>query len=224
MAHRLLHVLRVKPGARLVLFDGAGREAQAEVLRCRRDAVDLMVETPGEVGCEPALRVTLAFALSKGDKPEWIVQKAVELGAAAIVIFAAERSVARWAPDQVEKKLERLSGVIDGACAQSRRAVAPSLRYAASLLEATTLAEGNDLRLALDPDADVSLAQRLAGRAAVSVALVSGPEGGLTPGENALLQRAGFVGASLGPLVLRAETATLAALAIAQAAAALPAS
>jgi 16S rRNA (uracil1498-N3)-methyltransferase len=216
-AHHLAHVRRMRAGDRLVLFDGAGCEAAAVVLDVNRRAVTLAVDAPYAVRRRAGPPVALIFALSKGDKPEWIAEKACELGAAEIVVFAAERSVVRWGPEQVERKLARLTATIAGACAQCGRADAPRVHFAPTLAAAAERAAAYEVRVAFDPGASESLPEVLAANAGKSLCLLSGPEGGLTDAELAWLVERGWAAAHLGPRVLRAETAALAALAVAQA-------
>jgi 16S rRNA (uracil1498-N3)-methyltransferase len=216
-AHHLRRVLRVRVGARLVLFDARGREAEAEVVALAKDAVEVRVGEPRVVGRESPLALTLAFALSKGDKPEWIAQKAVELGVQRLVLFAAARSVARWAPEETAHKTARLAAVIRGAAAQCGRNALPPFAFAPSLAEAVARLADHPRRIALHPEAATPLAALLR-EGEGPVALLCGPEGGLAPDEITLLREAGWRLAALGPRILRAETATLAALAVAQSA------
>lgn len=213
-AHHLLHVLRAKRGDELVVFDGQGREARARVkdIIGKTGRIILEVGTPQVVNRESPFNLTLAFALSKGDKPEWIVQKAVELGVSAMLVFQSARSVAIWRPEQVAGKVERLAATVRGACAQCGRNVIPPVSFASSLKEAARSVVA-DLRVFLVPEAGLSLAAAPAGG---SFCLLTGPEGGLAPEEIALLSDSGWHPAGLGPRTLRAETATLAAVALLQ--------
>jgi 16S rRNA (uracil1498-N3)-methyltransferase len=216
VAHHLSRVLRVKPGDRLVLFDGRGREARATVTSVDRQEVGVLVEEPRLVNREPPIPVGLAFALSKGDKPEWIVQKAVELGATTLVVFAATRSVAVWRPEQIAHKLDRLRAVIDGACAQCERTQIPALRFAPDLPAMIEQTAAFALRLVTDPEAPPSLGEALRQTPVASLCLCTGPEGGLTANEYDVLAGHGWQLVNLGPRILRAETAALAALAAVQ--------
>ena len=158
VAHHLLHVLRVAPGAKVQLFDDRGRQADATVVACAKKTVVVEVEEPGEADVESPLAITLLFALSKGQKPEWIVQKGVELGVREFVIFPAQRSVARWAPDDVPRKLARLETVAKGAAAQCGRAFLPVVRYAADTTAATAMMTDAPACIVLQPQAPASLA------------------------------------------------------------------
>jgi 16S rRNA (uracil1498-N3)-methyltransferase len=215
-AHHLIRVLRVKPGRRIVLFDGQGNEAAATVLAVAAGRVEVEVEPPRPTDREPPREITLAFALSKGDKPEWICQKAVELGATRIVVFSAERSVARWAAEQVERKLARLFAVVEGAAAQSGRAALPPVLYAETVATLCASAADAPHRLVLAPGPSEPLTAALSDLSPGALWLATGPEGGLTPEEIEAFVVAGWRAVHLGPRILRAETATLTALALAQ--------
>ncbi len=214
--HHLRDVRRVRPGQQIVLFDGQGLEARATIVTVGSDRIEVDVTAPQRAGRESPLALTLAFALSKGDKPEWICQKAVELGVSSLIVFAAERSVARWTPARTPAKLDRLTAAIRGACAQSGRAATPPVHYAASFDQALNMAQNAALRIALSPTAEQSLDALLATSRVESVCLLTGPEGGLAPLELQLLAENDWRLARFGPRILRAETSTLAAIAVLQ--------
>ncbi|MDP8225246.1 MAG: 16S rRNA (uracil(1498)-N(3))-methyltransferase [Candidatus Lernaella stagnicola] len=215
-AHHLAHVLRARPGQRVVLFDGQGREAPAVIREVQRDRVWLECEDLVVVDRESPLAVTMALALSKGEKPEWICQKVVELGAAAIVVFAAEHSVVRWSPAQVERKLERLAITAQGACAQCGRNVVPPIEYLDSLAAVLDRAGPDATRLALDPTASSTLNATLTGHIRRPIWLIIGPEGGLSTTEQVQICDAGWQIVRFGTRILRTETAAVAALAVVQ--------
>jgi len=215
-AHHLRNVLRIKPGDQLVVFDADGRQAEATVTAVRQGAVELDVGESSDAACESPLPLALAFALSKGEKPEWITQKAVELGVENIVIFQAERSVARWKKEALPRKLERLRSTIKGATAQCGRTTPADVSFAFSLEEALAKLAIYPLRIVFHTDADLPLASLLTEPTTAGVALLCGPEGGLTANELALLNDAGWQAGRMGPRILRAETAALAAVALVQ--------
>jgi len=215
VAHHLRQVLRARVGQRVILFDAQSSEAEAEIVALAQGAVTVRAGEPRVVSRESPLALTLAFALSKGDKPEWIAQKAVELGVRRLVLFAAERSIVRWAPADAARKIERMEAVIRGAAAQCGRNVLPDFAYAASTAEAASRLADHARRVALHPEAASPLAALLKEEDG-PLALLCGPEGGLSPDEVSLLRGHGWRFATLGPRILRAETATLAAVTIAQ--------
>lgn len=208
-AHHVLRVLRLRPGARLTLFDGEGGEYLAELVECSRHAVARVLEFD-PVEREPGCEIVLAQALAAGDKMDWVVQKAVELGASRIVPLATERSVVRLAGDRAQRRVFHWREVAAASCEQCGRNRVPAVDEIVPLRTWLGSLDSEALRCVLDPGA----AQRLTALAgAASLTLLVGPEGGLTDGELAAAQACGFVPAALGPRVLRTETAGAAAIA-----------
>ena len=209
-AHHAARVLRLGVGDALTLFDGRGGEWQASIVRLK-PTVHVQLETYDATDREPPVRVTLAQCLAAGDKMDWVVQKAVELGVAAIQPLAARRSVVRLSAERQVRRVQHWQQVAIAACEQSRRnrlpTVAPVLDLAQYLARP---ARENELRLMLAPGSD----QRLRDLPAPvgEVQLLVGPEGGLEGGEALAAASAGFRAVSLGPRVLRTETAGPAAL------------
>jgi len=217
-SHHLHGVLRLKPGDALVLFDGAGAEYGATVLRAGKRGVTVTVGERRTVSRESPLAVTLAQAVSSGERMDYTIQKAVELGAAAIQPLAAQRSVVRLSAERAGRRAEHWRGVAVAACEQSGRNHVPSVgdvlplgRWLAGLPAPTA----GERRLLLSPRAGQRL--RDLGQPPRSVVLLSGPEGGFTPDEEAAAQGAGFHPLGLGLRVLRTETAAVAALSALQA-------
>ncbi|MDI3258349.1 MAG: 16S rRNA (uracil(1498)-N(3))-methyltransferase [Sinobacteraceae bacterium] len=214
-AHHVAQVLRLKRGALLTLFNGAGGEYQAVVEAVERGGVWVRVESFGEIERESTLRVTLAQCVSKGERMDYAIQKAVELGVAAIVPLLSTRSVVRLSGERWEKKLEHWRGVIVAACEQCGRNRLPEL-MPVQTLDAWLDRAPVGVRLVLAPQAQGRGLGALPTPAAPLTLLV-GPEGGLEPSELELAQRHGFLPLRLGPRVLRTETAGVAALAAFQA-------
>jgi 16S rRNA (uracil1498-N3)-methyltransferase len=215
--HHLHGVLRLKPGDALVLFDGAGAEYGATVLRAGKRGVTVTVGERRTVSRESPLAVTLAQAVSSGERMDYTIQKAVELGAAAIQPLAASRSVVRLSGERAGRRASHWQAVAIAACEQCGRnhvpsvgAVLPLDRWLAGLPGAGDGAR----RLLLTPRADARLRDLEAPR--YPVILLAGPEGGFTPEEEAAARRSGFEPLGLGPRVLRTETAAVAALAAMQ--------
>lgn len=215
-AHYLARVLRVQPGDAVTLFDGRGGEYAAAVTAVDRHAVRLRIAERTAVDRESPLGVCVAQGLSSGERMDYTVQKAVELGAVRIQPVATERSVVHLDAQRAAKRVAHWQSIAVAACAQCGRnrvpEIAPVMGYAAWL---AGLGGGSDLRLMLSPRAG----QRLHDlpRPAGGVWLLCGPEGGLSPAEQRDAQQAGFGAVRLGPRVLRTETAALAALAAMQA-------
>jgi 16S rRNA (uracil1498-N3)-methyltransferase len=191
--HHLQRVLRMRAGDALVLGDGAGRWRPGRW----GDPLEATGEIESSPRPEPAL--TVGFALVKGGKPELVVQKLTELGVDRIVPFRASRSVVRWDAPKADRAVERLRSVARAAAQQSHRPWLPEV------------AEVADLADLLEVDG-VALADRGGDPPSLRMPTVLvGPEGGWAPEERAAAERAGAPTVALGPHVLRAETAALAA-------------
>jgi 16S rRNA (uracil1498-N3)-methyltransferase len=216
--HHLHGVLRLKPGDALVLFDGAGAEYGATVLRAGKRGVTVTVGERRSVSRESPLDVTLAQAVSSGERMDYTIQKAVELGAAAIQPLAASRSVVRLSAERAERRATHWQAVAVAACEQCGRNQVPSVGAVLPLdrwLARLPAAGDGARRLLLTPRADARLRDLEPPRH--PVILLAGPEGGFTQEEEAAARRSGFVPLGLGPRVLRTETAAVAALAALQA-------
>lgn len=213
-ASRHAQVLRLQPGAGVTLFDGRGGEFDATVTQMGRSEVRVRVGRHQRVEREMARAVTLAFGMPANERSDTLIEKATELGAAAFVPLLCERSVLRLHGERADKKLAHWRGVAVAACEQSGRTrlpeVAPVVALAAWLQALPPSAGG--LRWLLSPG-DAPLPTPAALAAAGPVLVLSGPEGGLSAAEQALARQHGFTPVNLGPRVLRADTAPLAALA-----------
>jgi len=213
VAHHL-HVVRQQAGDELVLFNGDGGQARARLVEIGKRRASAEVLALDAVDVELPFRVTLAQGLPEGSKMDWIVEKAVELGAATIVPLAAQRSVVRLSGERADKRLAHWQGVVVSAseqCGRNRLAdVAPVQDFNRWLGQD---ADGG-VRILLSPRADASLAQWARATPARDVTLLVGPEGGFTDQEEDAARAAGALALSMGPRVLRTETAGLAALAI----------
>ena len=223
-AARHVQVLRLQPGTELALFDGLGGQWQAEIVAMGRKQVSVRLAGFAATECELITPVTLALGMPANERMDGLVEKATELGVAAIQPLVCERSVLRLAGERAQRKTTHWQAIAVAACEQSGRnrvpQIAPPLSFADWLaaLErpADTAPAAQRWLLSLSPQAQ-PLARRLGGLAtpgaAAGVTLLSGPEGGLSSAEIARAEGAGFAAVSLGPRVLRADTAPLAALA-----------
>lgn len=215
VAHHAVRVLRLRDGAAITLFDGRGGE-HAATLQQAGDRAAALIHRFDAVERESPFAVTLVQAWMTGDKPEWTVEKAVELGVAAIVLVPAQRSVVVLDESRRAKREQRLRDIVIAACCQCGRNRVPPLQAAATLEEGlrhALQAAGRGVLLA--PAADTPLAQAAA--AAPALALAVGPEGGFDADEQALARRLGYATVSFGRRILRTETAGVAALAALQA-------
>jgi len=212
--HYLFRVRRLAAGDRLILFDGDGAEADAEVTSAGPRAGRLEVAPPRVVAAA-APRLTVLLSIIKGERMDWCLAKLVELGVGRIVPLAAERSVVRLEPGRAERRLERYRAQVRAAAQQSRCALVPHVEPVAGLEAALAEVAGAGLKLHLweDPRA-IPLRSALPEHAPATIAVLVGPEGGLTAAEVELATAAGFVAVSLGRRILRAETAAVASAAI----------
>jgi len=212
-AARHAQVLRLQPGAALVLFDGSGAEWPAEVVRMggRREVV-VRTGARSAVDRELALQVTLAIGVPANERMDALVEKACELGVAAIQPLICERSVLRLDGERAEKRRQHWQSVAIAACEQSGRARVPDVGGFIGLPAwlASLPADDGAMRWLLSPGADVPARPLPAGARVVAL---SGPEGGLAPAEESAARARGFAPISLGARVLRADTAPLALLA-----------
>ena len=214
VARHAVRVLRLPPGAPVVLFDGRGGEYPARIERIERDRVYAELAAWQEIERESPLVVTLVQALQAGDKMDCTIQKAVELGVRDIVPVESRRSVLRLSGERAAKRVAHWQGVVASACEQCGRNQVPLVAPLEKLENWLARPAGGVLRLMLAPDAGQTLADI---EPAGAVQLLIGAEGGLDPQEMIAAQQAGFQAVRMGPRVLRTETAGLAALAVMQA-------
>jgi len=213
-AARHVQVLRLQPGADIVLFDGRGGEWSARVARMGRREVEVRLGEHSAVSRELACAVTLAIGMPANDRMDDLVEKATELGAAAIQPLICERSVLRLAGERADRKVAHWQAVAVAACEQSGRTAVPAIEPVRGLGEwlaaLPATADGNEARLVLS----LGEAHPLSAHApAAAIVALSGPEGGLSAAEEDAARARGFLGITLGPRVLRADTAPLALLA-----------
>lgn len=222
-ANHVARVLRMTEGDALHVFDGEGHEFRAVVSSVQRGRVDVRIGDAVPNHNESPLHVTLMQSVARGEKMDFILQKATELGVAGITPLLAARSTVKLDVEGIAKRHTHWRAVIASACEQCGRAQLPSLRPATTL--ATALAadamDGRGLRLLLSPLASsLSLPTLLTDHAAAvqhGVRLLIGPEGGFEDSEVAQALAAGFMRCRLGPRILRTETAGIAAIAALQA-------
>ena len=211
-AHHLIHVMRVKPGDRVVLFDGSGAEFTAQVERLSRTKAELTILARHEIDRELPLEVTLGVALPKGDRQKWLVEKAVELGVKRLVPLETERSVARPG----ERTLDRLRRTVIEASKQCGRNRLMEIAEAEAWPDFMDRTQGAHLRLLAHPRSRAAETERFAAEKSLAslgsshgVVLAVGPEGGFTGDEIALATSAGWQTVDLGLRILRTETAAV---------------
>jgi len=212
-ARHAARVLRLVAGDAITLFDGRGGEYGAHIVSVRKDEVAAEVGERRPVERESPLHILLTQALQSGDKMDLTVQKAVELGVAAIQPVGSRRSVVRLDGERALRRVEHWRGVAASACEQCGRNRVPDVAPLEPLERWLAKPATAPLRLMLAPQAALTLPDLPPAR---SLELLIGAEGGLDPQEVAMAEAAGFVGVRLGPRVLRTETAGLAAVAAIQ--------
>lgn len=203
-------VLRLRPGDTVTLCDGRGHECEAELTAISKDSAELKAGPVRDSVSEPEHLITLFQCLPKTGKMETVIQKGTELGLHALVPAVSERCVALPGKD-FEKKRERYQKVAEEAAKQSRRGIIPAVLPAVALDKAD-LSVFDTVLLAYEEEHTVSLKKALAD-AGKNIALIVGPEGGFSEDEVRALQQKGAVSVSLGPRILRTETAGPAAIA-----------
>jgi len=214
-AHHALKVLRMKAGDCVTLFDGRGGEWLAEIVGAGGTARAALREFI-ERDCESPLEITLVQALPASDKMDWVVEKCVELGVAAIQPVAAKRSVIRLAAERMARRVAHWNGIASAACEQCGRNRVPIVAPVLDLPHYLASAKAQSARrLLLAPEGCTSL--QALGKPQEPVIVMVGPEGGWEEGEMDAAQVAGFHAVRLGPRVLRTETAGAAVLAAMQA-------
>jgi len=224
-AARHVQVLRLQPGSAITLFNGEGGEVSATVQRIGRSDVLVQIDAHHAIEREPARAVHLAVGMPANDRMDWLVEKATELGVASIQPLHTAHSVLRLSGERATKKQAHWQSVAVAACEQcggNRVPVIHPVREMAAWLKAFTTESVpvTEKRCVLSlADGATALPSLLQGvLAAQPMLFLSGPEGGLSPSEDALARVAGFAPINLGPRVLRAETAAMAALISAQSA------
>lgn len=211
-AKHAAQVLRLNAGDLLTLFNGDGRDYSAEIQACTRRQVRLRVLGVGEPESPPPLGISLALGISRGERMDLALQKAVELGVGAIQPLFSSRTLVRLNDDRLAKRAQHWRGVVIAACEQSKRRRLPRLSPAVPL------------RLWLDQQHSGGILLHHEAHRAITelpqpqeqLTLLIGPEGGLSGDERECAQAQGFIPVRLGPRVLRTETAPLAAIAAIQ--------
>ena len=204
-------VLRLTSGTAVQLFDGSGYEYKGMLTEIGKKSAHVDIQERFSGVEESTLRAHLGHGLSRGERMDWAIQKATELGAAEITPVMTERCEVRLKDERADKRLLHWKQVAISACEQCGRSTLPIIHAPVTLAEWLGKVEA-DLKLVLHPVAEPLTSHTPPS----SLAFLIGPEGGLTDNEVAESQKAGFVSARLGPRVLRTETAPVVALAVAQ--------
>lgn len=215
-ANHLTRVLRLREGDGCVLFNGDGHDYSATLVAVGKREVSARIDAAHALHNESPLPLILLQGIARGEKMDLILQKATELGVAAILPVNAERTEVKLDAARAEKRVAHWNSVVQSACGQSGRARIPCVDAPRSLAAATAALPVDTLRLSLDPEGAHRLSTLQAAPAA-GIVIAIGPEGGWSPRDREQLAAAGFQGLQLGPRILRTETAGLAAIAALQA-------
>ena len=211
-AHYLGKVLRLDVGAELILFNGDGREYPATAISISKNAVEASLGQPRTPHTESSLRTVLGIGISRGERMDLVVQKSTELGVSEIVPLFTEHCEVKLNAERQEKRVEHWQQVAISACEQSGRVIIPVIRMPKKIAE-WIVSPGAELKLLCDHNETGTLD---GARPQGGIALLIGPEGGLSDSEISQARAAGFTGINLGHRVLRTETAPITALSILQ--------
>jgi len=209
-ANHVARVLRLPVGAPLILFNGEGGEYASTIKEIDKRRVTIDVGTFHDISREPPLELWLAQGISRGERMDYTIQKAVELGVSRIIPLFTEHCGMRIDGERLNKRLQHWQAVAISACEQCGRNRIPQVDAAITLTQwLASSAEG--LQLVLDPEAEQTLSQLPMPTGPIT--LLVGPEGGLSDPELQLARQSNYQGLRLGPRVLRTETAAVATLA-----------
>lgn len=215
-ARHISKVLRMQPGDKVQVVSDDGITALAEIEAIDGEAVTVKcLEKLAELH-EPRVKITLAQGLAKGEKMEFIIQKAVELGATSVVPVAMEHSVVRLDAAKAVKKIERWQKIAESAAKQSKRDIIPEVQSLQTVKEMLAKNNCGTKIIAYECEDRMSLKEALQDAEAkggiTDLLLIIGPEGGISPAELEMAREAGAIPVSLGKRILRAETAGLVAM------------
>lgn len=215
-ARHISKVLRMQPGDKLQIVSDDGVSAMAEITAIASERVSVRCLEKLAESHEPRVRLVLAQGLAKGEKMDFIIQKAVEMGAYSVIPVAMEHSVVRLDGAKAAKKVERWQKIAESAAKQSKRDIIPQVQPVQSMAEMLASGDYETKIIAYECEDRLSLKAALKAAEAAGgikeLLLIIGPEGGISEGELELARQAGAVPVSLGRRILRAETAGLVAI------------
>jgi 16S rRNA (uracil1498-N3)-methyltransferase len=214
---RHVQVLRLQPGDAIVLFNGTGGEYSAEIVEMERRGTKVRIDSQRQLEAEPPYRLTLAQGIAGSDKMDWLIEKAVELGATSFVPLTTSRSVVRLSGERAQRRQAHWQRIVQSACEQCGRNrlpdVAPAREIGTWLDALPKTPAAGELRVILSPRANASFATLPHDPPEGEVTVLVGPEGGFSSAEEAEAENRGFLPVGLGPRILRTETAGIAVLA-----------
>lgn len=207
--------LRLNVGDGAIVFNGDGFDYDCELISIKKNAVLAKITAAQQVNNESPLRITLLQAISSGDRMDYTIQKAVELGVTSIQPITSQRSVVKLSAERAEKRTEHWQNVAISACEQSGRAIAPKVASPLNLQQWLAVnPQANTMRIVLNPVGALQLATLA--KPTDEIQLLIGAEGGLSQAEIDLANQHGFQSVVLGARILRTETAALASIAAMQ--------
>ncbi|CEN56552.1 16S rRNA (uracil(1498)-N(3))-methyltransferase [Candidatus Methylopumilus turicensis] len=206
--------LRLDIGASVILFNGDGNDYHGELTFIKKNEVIAKIISCKAVNKESPIKITLAQAISSGDRMDFTIQKAVEMGVTEIQPIASQRSVVKLSGERAERRREHWQNVVNSACEQSGRAFVPTVAMPMPLNQWLASKPDAETKITLAPTAEVNFKQLPAPKG--NICLLVGAEGGLTEDEITLAESQGFTPVRLGKRILRTETAPLAAIATMQ--------
>jgi len=212
--NHISRVLRLRVGDALTLFNGQGGEYAGSIDEIRRDTVVVSILERRDVDRESPCQLTLAQGISRGERMDWVVQKATELGVWQIAPIFTERSIVQLDEKQASRKLQHWRSIAIAACEQSGRNHVPQITQPVGLYELLEKRTSSGTALLLSPGAPLRIADLAS--AGTQITVLIGPEGGLADVEQQAAVKAGFTPVRLGPRVLRTETAAVCALTLLQ--------
>lgn len=212
-AHHAANVLRMQAGDELTLFNGQGGEWQARILSISKKQVVVVPLTFDAINRTSLLAIHLWLPLIKGERLDWALQKATEMGAASIQLYTSERTEVRLNAERLDKKLNQWQSILIGACEQSGLNLLPALHAPQPLAKLWDTASHSCRLIALPNPPNGIATWQQATQQANNILLLTGPEGGFSPQEEACANTHHFIPFTLGERVLRAETAPIALMA-----------
>lgn len=212
--NHIVRVLRLKTGDVFNLFNGDGNDYPAEITAIDKKGAKARILSCHAVNNESPLRIHLLQSIARGEKMDWILQKATELGVSAFTPMVSDRTEVKLDNERSDRKLSHWQGVIRSACEQSGRAILPEVSPPISINQMNGAVK-REQAYYLDPEAMEGI-NGLDPDRTVGLTLAIGPEGGFSERDIRLLQTAGFKGLKVGPRILRTETAGIAAIAALQ--------
>jgi 16S rRNA (uracil1498-N3)-methyltransferase len=211
-----VNVRRMRVGEGIQLSNGKGLRVKGQVSALGNSSLTVSVESV-EQEAQPLVGLTIIQALAKGDRDELSIQAATELGCWAVVPWQAERSISKWEGAKISKSVDRWQTIVSEAAKQSLRVFEPQVAQPLGSKQLVASVKDYDLVLVLDPTADKGLGSLALDLSHKSVAIVVGPEGGISDHELEALEDSGAVRVHLGAPILRTSTAGVAAIAVIQA-------